>query len=190
MTMAAKQKPRFVLRPSFDAGLTTLYAFFATLVCTAVIPLVLGTFIYVLCALLGIAGFVSPGVLFGILLVGCIAATPPVFFEIRKRALKRTFFAFYDGHLDFQYWHFYLQPRRGRVQYRDIEDVYQQSGTLQAQRMLTSLFIYIPRFGQRGMAAPGGFSGLVVPDLRLAANDMTKVVSFLANPEAAQHATG
>jgi hypothetical protein len=29
-----------------------------------------------------------------------------------------------------------------------------------------------------------------VPDLRLAANDMTKVVSFLENPEAAQQAAG
>jgi hypothetical protein len=190
MTTTAKQKPRFVLRPSFDAGLTTVYAFFATLVCTAVIPLLLGTFIYVLFTFLGLAAYVSPGLVFGALLVGCIAFTPPIFFEIRKRALKRTFFAFYDGHLDFQYWHFYLQPRRGRVQYRDIDDVYQQAGTLQAQRMLTSLFIYIPRFGQRGMAAQGGFSGLIVPDLRLAANDMTKVVSLLENPEAAQLAAG
>ena len=189
MNSPVKTKPKFVLRPVFDAGLTTIYAVAAAALCVVIVPIVLGVLIYVLFAFMGISHVIAPGFLFGGLFVLCLALTPPIYFEIRKRAFQRTFFAFYDDYVDFQYWQFLLQPRRGRIQYRDISDVYQEAGTLQAQRMLTNLLIYVPRLSQR-MGMQGNFSGLKIPDLRQSANDLARVVAVIEGPQEGRTAVG
>jgi hypothetical protein len=179
-----KKKPRLVLRPYFDMGLNTVYAFIAAGVSLAVVPIVFGTVLYVLFLLLGLGAYVSAGFIYASLFVLCLAFTPAIFFEVRKRALKRTFFAFYDDHLDFEYWQFYLQPRRGRLRYAEIQDVFQQAGTLQAQRMLTSLFLHVPGLAQR-MGRQGGFSGLVIPDLKQSASNLSRVTDIIEAVRAA-----
>jgi hypothetical protein len=179
-----KKKPRFVLRPYFDTGLNTVYSFMAAGVCLLLLPLTFGAFFYVLFLLAGFGAFISMGVIYGTFFVLCLALTPAIFFEIRKRALQRTFFAFFDDYLDFQYWQFYLQPRRGRLRYADIQDVFQKAGTLQAQRMLTSLFLHVPGLALR-LGRQGGFSGLVIPDLKQSTNDLSRVTDIVESVRAA-----
>jgi hypothetical protein len=174
-----KPVPLLSIRPRFDQPLTMVYAGIATLLGTLVVTLVGGIFIYFLLVILGLARFIAVGYVFGLLLVSCLIAIPVLFFDLRRKSLTRTVFNFYESHLEYQFFHFHLNRRRGRLRYRDITDINQRATALQEQRGLTTVYVYTNAPGYQR----SDFSGLEIVDLPLLRDDMSQIIRLLEQEE-------
>lgn len=171
-----KKRPLLSVRPYFDSGLTMVQAAICAAVGFLPVTIVGGIVVYFLFMILGLARFVPASGVFGFFLVVSLAGLPPAFYEIKKRAMQRTLFNFYDDYIDFQYFHFYINRRRGRVRYRDISDINQHASALQEQRRLTTIYLYVP-----GMSYQRGFSGLKLEDLQQSRGYLTKIMDVVEN---------
>ena len=134
-----------------------------------------GSLLYGLLSLIGVGRFISVGYIFGFALIVSIVAIPPLFFELRKRSLARTVYHFFGDHLEFQYFQFLISPRRGRVRYDGVQDVYQNASALQAHRQLTSIYLYVP--GMRYRQA--GFAGLEIADVPQRKDYMNRIIDII-----------
>lgn len=150
-----KPQPLLVVRPVFDQTLVTVQALIFMAVGGLFATVIGGTLLYILLMVVGLGRFIPAGFIYGALLIASIACLPPLFFEMKKRALARTGFRFFDDHVDYQYFQFYLSQRRARLRYRDIENVLQEAGTLQGQRMLTTVYLIAPSLAYNQRAFPG-----------------------------------
>jgi len=169
-----KKRPILSVRPQFDTGLAMVQSLMAAGVLFLPITIVGGMVIYFLFMITGIAKFIPASAVFGFFLIGSLAGIPPLFYEIKKRALQRTLYNFYDDYIDFQYFHFYLNRRRGRVRYRDVSDINQHASALQEQRRLTTIYLYVPT-----MNFARGFSGVKMEDLPQSKGYLTKVMDLI-----------
>lgn len=174
-----KKQPLLTVRPHFDQGLVTVQALIFTSVGFVLMTMIGGTLFYILLHMIGIGRFFSGGHIYGLFLIGSLVVLPPLFFEVKKKAYARTFFRFYDDYLEYQYFQFLISPRRGRVRYRDIDDVMQAGGALQAQRMLTSILILIPGFNRH----PRAFSGLKIDDVPQKLDLMPRILDLIEDSE-------
>ena len=169
-----KKRPILSVRPHFDPGLAMVQAGMVTALLFLPVTVVCGMLVYILFLILGLVTFISASAVFGFFLVASLAGIPPVFYELKKRALQRTLYNFHEDYIDFQYFHFYLNRRRGRIRYRDISDINQHASALQEQRRLTTIYMYAP-----GMGYVRGFSGVKMEDLQQSKGYLTKVMDIL-----------
>jgi hypothetical protein len=137
--------------------------------------LLLGTFFFILLMVIGLGRHLSGSAIYGFFFGLSILGIPPLFYELKKRAFQRTIYNFYDDYMDFQYFHFYLNRRRGRVRYSDISDIAQHASALQEHQRLTTVYIYVPGMGLQAR----GFSGLKLTDLPQAKDYMTKIMDII-----------
>jgi len=166
-----------------EALVVTLGGFIVTTV-------VLGTFFFILLSLIGLGKHISASGIYGFFFGLSVLGIPPLFYEVKKRAFQRTIYNFYDDYMDFQYFHYYINRRRGRVRYADIADIAQHASALQEHQRLTTIYLYVPGMG---MGRRGAFAGLKLADLPQAKDYMTKVMDIIeqrqpvlpAQPEAA-----
>lgn len=170
-----KKAPLLLIRPQFDAGLAMIHSLVAGAIGTFVLTIGGGTFLYILLSLLGLGKFISAGHVYGFCLLAGVLSLPALFFEIKKKAYQRTVYHFHADHVDYRYYRFYLSLRRGRVRYRDISDISQQATTLQEQRRLATVYLYVPGMDYRR----DGFSGLKIPDLPRAQDYMTRIMDVI-----------
>lgn len=140
-----------------------------------------GTLLYIIFMILGLGRFIPAGWIYGLIFVGSLVALPPYLYEVKKKAYQRTVYNFYDEYLDFQQFKFYLTLRRGRIRYKDVGDIVQQASTLQDQRRLTSLYLYVPSLGY----GRGAFAGLEIADLPAAGNFAHKVMDIVEHSQKA-----
>lgn len=173
-----KKRPLLSVRPQFDPGLAMVQSLMVTAVGFIVVTGIGGLFTYLLLILLGLSNFISPSVVFGFYLVLSLAGLPPLYYELKKRAFQRTLYNFYDEYLDFQYFHWYLNRRRGRVWYRDIADVTQHATALQEHQRLTTILLYVPNMAGGGYGQRG-FSGVKMEDLQQSKGYLTKVMDVM-----------
>lgn len=171
-----KKRPILSVRPKFDPGLTMIQALAVTLVGFLVTTFVFGSFVFILLMMIGLSRHISAGGIYGFFLVVSLLGIPPLFFEIKKRAFQRTIYNFYDDYLDFQYFHNFINRRRGRIRYTDIVDIAQHASALQDHQRLTTIYIYVPGMG---MGTRGGFAGVKLVDLPQAKDYMTKIMDLL-----------
>ncbi|MDE1151361.1 MAG: hypothetical protein PW788_02395 [Micavibrio sp.] len=169
-----KKRPILSVRPQFDPGLAMVQSLMAAGVLFLPVTIVGGMLVYILFTIVGLAKFIPASGVFGFFLIMSIAGIPPLFYEIKKRALQRTLYNFYDDYIDFQYFHFYLNRRRGRVRYRDVTDINQHASALQEQRRLTTIYLYVPT-----MSFARGFSGVKMEDLPQSKGYLTKVMDLI-----------
>lgn len=170
-----KKAPLLSLRPQFDPGLAMVQALGVTVAGTVVLTVAGGTLFYVLIMIFGLGRFVPAGWVYGLFFVGSLVVLPPYFYELKKRAYLRTVYNFYEDYVDFQSFKFYLNPRRGRVRYRDIADIVQQASTLQDQRRLTNIYLSVPSMG----LGRSGFSGVQISDVPVAAGHATRIMDIV-----------
>lgn len=173
-----KKRPLLSIRPQFDPGLAMVQSLLVTAVGFILVTGIGGLFTYLLLILLSLSNFVSPSVVFGFYLVLSLAGLPPLYYELKKRAFQRTLYNFYDEYVDFQYFHWYLNRRRGRVWYRDIADVTQHATALQEHQRLTTILLYVPNMAGGGYGQRG-FSGVKMEDLQQSKGYLTKVMDVL-----------
>jgi hypothetical protein len=169
-----KRRPLLTVRPKFDPGLTMVQSLLVLLPGAFMATLLFGTILLILVSMMGIRQITAGGLYLSILVLS-IAAIPPVFYELKKRAYQRTIFNFYDSYLDFQYFQFYITRRRGRLRFTDIADISQQASALQEHQRLTTVFLYVPAMALRQR----GFSGLKLADLPQPKDYMSKILDVL-----------
>jgi hypothetical protein len=174
-----KKQPLLTVRPHFDQGLVTVQALLFTAVTFLLVTMIGGTLFYILLHLIGIGRFFNAGHIYGLFLIGSLVVSPPLFFEVKKKAYARTFFRFYEDYLEYQYFQFLISPRRGRVRYRDIDDVMQAGGALQSQRMLTNILIAVPGLNRH----PRAFSGLKIEDVPQKLDLMPRILDLIEDSE-------
>jgi len=174
-----KKHPLLTIRPHFDQGLVTVQALMFTGIGFVLTTLIGGTLFFILLNMIGVGRFFSASHIYGLFLIGSIVMLPPVFFEVKKKAYARTFFRFYEDYLEYQYFQFLISPRRGRVRYRDIDDVMQAGSALQSQRMLTTILIAVPGMNRH----PRAFSGLKVEDVPMKLDLMPRILDLIENSE-------
>jgi len=168
--------PALSVRPVFDQNITIVYAILATLVGTFLFTIVGGTLLYMLFIMIGLSSIIAASYLYGLILIAGLVCIPPLFFEVRRKAMRRTVFHFYDRHVDFQYFKWHLERVRGRLHYRDIDDIGQHASMLQEQRGLTTINLYASstRFRQSER-----FSGIRLIDLPLRDDHMTRIMEIV-----------
>jgi len=168
-----KKRPYLSIRPQFDPGLAMVQSLIVTAVGFLAVTVVGGIFTLLLFAIIGLN--VNATNIFGFFMLLGLAGIPPVFYELKKRALQRTLYNFYEDYIDFQYFHWYLNRRRGRIWYRDIADITQHASALQEHQRLTSIYLFVP-----GLASQQGrFSGVKMEDLPQAKGYLTKVMDVV-----------
>lgn len=176
----AKVMPVFSIRPQFDQPLAVIHALLAMVVGTIFLTIVGGTLFYMLFLILGLGNIIGAGYVYGLILVVSLVAVAPVFFELRKKAYQRTVWHFYDTYVDYQSFNFYVERRRGRLRYRDIQDIAQQASALQEQRGLTTIYLFAPsmRYQRRS-----SFAGVRIFDVPLAADYTTRIMDLVEGSE-------
>lgn len=171
-----KRRPILSVRPKFDPGLTMVQALVTTLGGFLVTTVLFGTFFFILLSVLGLSRHISASGIYGFFFGLSVLGIPPLFYEVKKRAFQRTIYNFYDDYMDFQYFHYYINRRRGRVRYIDIADIAQHASALQEHQRLTTIYIYVPGMG---MGQRGAFSGVKLTDLPQAKDYMTKIMDLI-----------
>jgi hypothetical protein len=174
-----KRRPILSVRPYFDTALAMVQAVIFTAVAFLPFTMIGGTLVYLLFNLIGLGGFISAGAVYGFFLLVAIVGLPAVYFEVRKRAYQRTVYNFYDDYIDFQYFHFLINRRRGRLRYEDVTDITQQAGALQEQRRLTNIYLYAPALGYMRQR---GIPGIIMPDLPLSRGYMNQIMNLFEAP--------
>ena len=176
MTAPEKPKPVLPVRPQFDIGLVMVESVLAGIAGAAVGFFGLGIFLYLFVIILGLGNLFSAGFVFGTCFVVGLVGMPPLFFELKKTAYRRTIFHFYDSYFEFQDFKFFLTRRRQRVRYSDITDVYERATSLQHRRVLTSVYIEVPKMAS---GPRGGFAGVKIPDVHESGDLRSKVVALI-----------
>src|SRR3982751_705155 len=96
-----KRRPILSVRPKFDPGLTMVEALVTTLGGFLVATILFGTFFFIFLSLIGLGRHLSASGIYGFFLVVSLLGIPPLFYEVKKRALQRTIYNFYDDYMDF-----------------------------------------------------------------------------------------
>lgn len=171
-----KRRPILSVRPKFDSGLAMIQALIVTLGGFIVTTILFGTFFFILLSMIGLGKHISASGIYGFFFGVSVLGIPPLFYEVKKRAFQRTIYNFYDDYMDFQYFHYYINRRRGRVRYMDIADIAQHASALQEHQRLTTIYLYVPGMG---MGQRGAFAGLKLTDLPQAKDYMTKIMDII-----------
>jgi hypothetical protein len=157
-----KKPPLLAVRPAFDSTLAAIESVPVGLAGVAASVFLGGTFFFMLFSLLGLGRLVSVGTIYIVFFVLGLALAPALYYELKKAACRRTAWLFHEEYLDYQDFRFFLLRRRGRVRMRDISDVVERTGLLQARRGLSSLHLVIPGFPA---LAQDGITGLKMIDV-------------------------
>jgi hypothetical protein len=170
-----KRRPILSVRPKFDAGLTVVEALIVTLGGFIITTIFFGTFFLILFSVLGLGRHISAGGIYSFFFGVSLLGIPPLYYEVKKRAFQRTIYNFYDDYMDFQYFHWHINRRRGRVRYGEIRDIAQHASALQEHQRLITIFLYVPGMA---MGRRGGFSGVKLADLPQSKDYMTKIMDI------------
>ncbi len=171
-----KRRPILSVRPKFDPGLTVVEACFTTLGGFIVTTILFGTLFLILFSIIGLGKHISAGGIYEFFFGVSLLGIPPLYYEVKKRAFQRTIYNFYDDYMDFQYFHWHINRRRGRVRYGDIADIAQHASALQEHQRLITIFIYVPGMG---MGRRGSFAGVKLADLPQSKDYMTKIMDII-----------
>lgn len=155
-----KKRPLLALKPRFAPKTAVAEAILPSLLGTVIGTVAGGTFFYILFSIIGLTKFVSVSAIYTVFFLLSLTLLPAAFYEVKRRALSQTVYLFYSNHLEFQNFQFYINRRRGRVRYDDINDVFMKSGWMQGLSGLTTLYLFVPTMG-----VEGGFSGLRIKDI-------------------------
>ncbi len=171
-----KKTPLLTVRSQFSSLLATLESLGATLVGTAALTFIGGTIFLALAALTGLSKIISGGSIYMTLAVLGIVVLPPIYYEIKRGAYRRTIYNFYDDYLEFQHFQFLVNRRVGRIGYREITSVAEHANFVQEHEKLTTVYLVVPsmRYQSRG-----AFSGIKISDVARAEQLTGKILDLI-----------
>ena len=173
-----KQKPLFSVKPKFIPKVVMMqslfYGFFGALFLTVIGGLLLS----LLTMMLGFLGKIAIGKIFwGCFLLGIIGI-PILYYEIRRKNAAATRFDFFEDRLSFSYFSGrFLNRKQGRLYYRDIVDVVQNTSFLQGLGNLKTIELHAPA---SAYYEPGQkFVGIAIEDVPMGAGIAEKILEAL-----------
>jgi len=173
-----KQKSNFAVQPNFIPSVMVVKSFTYGLVGAICLTFGGGIFLMLLLTLLGLSSFMSIGKIFtGLFLLGFICI-PIIYYEIKRKNVRATYFRFYDDWVDFSYFSGWLLNRKkGRLYYTDITDMVQNSNFFQRFGNLKTIELHAPNtsFYERGQ----NFVGIVMEDILIGKGDGEKIQDLL-----------
>ena len=173
-----KQKPNFSVQPNFISSVMMVRAFTYGLIGAIALTFGGGIFLMLLFTLLGLSALMSIGTIFtGMFLLGFIGI-PIVYYEIKRKNARTTYFKFYDDWVDFSYFSGWLLNRKkGRLYYGDITDMVQNSNFFQRFGNLKTIELHAPNtsFYERGQ----DFVGILMEDILIGKGDGEKIQDLL-----------
>lgn len=175
-----KKTPLLSVRPEFNQTLTALECLPVAIVGAFMATLICGTFLLVIISFIGLGAIISGGMIFFTLLALSLAAIPPLFYEIKRQAYRKTIYNFHDDYLEFQNFRFHFNKNRGRVRYADIVNVAQRANVLQGRLGLATIYLYVPGMMQSGRA----FSGIIMRDIPDNAKAGSRIMDLIENKTA------
>lgn len=183
----SKPRPVMTVRPRFVPHMAMIEALGATLVGTALLTMMGGTLLLILLALTGLTRFMPGWMPHYIMLTAGIVALPPLYYEAKRRAYDRTWYAFYEDYLEFQAFSWMINRQTGRVRYTDIADISQTASALQERENLKTIFLFVPAMGYRN---PRGFSGVSLPDIAEGKGFGAKIQDLIERAQGGRMASG
>ncbi len=171
MSEQPKPQPIFSLRPVFDDTITKVQCVGVSIIGMTVVTLVVGTLLYLLLSIIGLGGIIRPGWVYGLLILASVVALPALFYEAKRRAYAATAYHFYEDHMEYQDFKYYVTRQRGRIFYAGVTDATQKANFLQEQKHLTTITLYVPELREQ---QPRSFPGLKLVDI-------TQTQDYLAN---------
>jgi hypothetical protein len=173
-----KQKPLFSVKPKFIPKVVMMqslfYGFFGALFLTVIGGLLLS----LLTMMLGFLGKIAIGKIFwGCFLLGIIGI-PILYYEIRRKNAAATRFDFFEDRLSFSYFSGrFLNRKQGRLYYRDIVDVVQNTSFLQGLGNLKTIELHAPA---SAYYEPGQkFVGIAIEDVPMGTGIAEKILEAL-----------
>lgn len=157
-----KKTPLLTIRPKFSSFLATIESLAAALVGTTALVSVGGTLFLALVSLAGLGRFMSGSGIYTTFAILGMAFLPPFYYEIKRKACRRSLYNFYDDYLEFQHFRFLVNRHVGRISYREITNVAEHANFVQEREKLTTIFLFVPsmRYQSRG-----AFSGIKITDV-------------------------
>src|SRR5882724_2110176 len=95
-----KRRPILSVRPKFDSGLAMIQSLAMTLGGFIVTTVLLGTVFFIFLSIVGLGRHLSASGIYGFFCAASLLGIPPIFYEVKKRALQRTIYNFYDDYMD------------------------------------------------------------------------------------------
>ncbi|TNE31064.1 MAG: hypothetical protein EP349_04500, partial [Alphaproteobacteria bacterium] len=173
-----KQKPLFSVKPKFIPKVVMMqslfYGFFGALFLTVIGGLLLS----LLTMMMGLLGKIAIGKIFwGCFLLGIIGI-PILYYEIRRKNAAATRFDFFEDRLSFSYFSGrFLNRKQGRLYYRDIVDVVQNTNFLQGLGSLKTIELHAPA---SSYYEPGQkFVGIAIEDVPMGTGIAEKILEIL-----------
>lgn len=173
-----KQKPLFSVKPKFIPKVVMMQALFYGFFGALFLTVVGGLLLSLLTMMLGLLGKISVGKIFwGCFLLGIIGI-PLLYYEIRRKNAAATRFDFYDDRLNFSYFSGrFLNRKQGRLYYRDIVDVVQNTSFLQGLGNLKTIELHAPA---SAYYEPGQkFVGIAIEDVPMGTGIAEKILAAL-----------
>jgi len=173
-----KQKPLFSVKPKFIPKVVMMQALFYGFFGALFLTVVGGLLLSLLTLMMGFLGKIAIGNIFwGCFLLGIIGI-PILYYEIRRKNAAATRFDFYEDRLSFSYFSGrFLNRKQGRLYYRDIVDVVQNTSFLQGLGSLKTIELHAPA---SAFYEPGQkFIGIAIEDVPMGTDTGERILEIL-----------
>ena len=181
--------PLLHIRPNFSSFVAILESLIVSLVGIMMLTFVGGIILLALFSFIGLGRFISGSTIFATLFIFGLVVLPPLYYEIKRKACKNTFYNFYDNYVEFQRFQYMINRRTGRIGYRDIINVVENANFIQQREKLTSVYLFAPDIA---LAMNGEFPGLKMTDIPQSRAQIKRIFSLIEqgnNPQTAPSAT-
>lgn len=155
-------KPHITVRPQFVSSITSIEAVLIALLATLMVTVAGGTLLMVLLSLIGLMRLLPGWLPFFLCFTAAAVVVPPLYFELKRKAYAKTWFAFYDDYVEYQFFDWLVNRRAGRIKYTDIANMAQNANALQEREKLKTIYLYVP---DQAYQNPRGFAGLKLKDV-------------------------
>jgi len=168
--------PLLRIRPHFSSFIAILESLVVSLVGIVMSTFVGGMVLLVLFSFIGLGRFISGGTIFATLFIFGLVVFPPLYYEIKRKACKNTFYNFYDNYVEFQRFQYMINRRTGHIGYRDIVNVAENANFIQQREKLTSVYLFAPDITP---AMNREFPGLKMTDIPRSGDQIKQIFSLI-----------
>ena len=159
-----EEKALLKFRPVYPREPSWAEAAQVAVIGTVLLTIFGGTLFLILLAITGLDHFIPYWLMPTMCFLAGAVGLPPWYNEMKRRAYKKSYYAFYEDRVEFE-WHpvlFFQEQVRDKLYYYDIENIGQRATFWQRQAGLCSIYIFAPVMQNPDRQ---GFMGLKVLDV-------------------------
>lgn len=187
--MAEQEKAYLKFRPVYAKEPSIAEAAQVAVIGTVVLTIFGATLFVILLAITGLGKWIPYWIGPMLFFLGGAVGLPPWYMEMKRRAYKKTFYAFYDDRVEFEIYPvlFFQDHVRDRVYYDDIDNVGERASFWQRRAGLCTIYIFAPALQNPDRR---GFMGLKITDVPSDKNLVQRISDIITGnlPEMAKGA--